>query len=77
MWQLRRTEGFLAADVSSAALQRDGWNIREKEERRGGERERLTKVEAIKKKKKRVEPSWWLRDAGVLVEHLHEASRGK
>lgn len=27
---LRSTEGSLAADVSSAALQRDGWNAREK-----------------------------------------------
>lgn len=32
---LRSTEGFLAADVSSAALQRDGWTVRQKEGKKG------------------------------------------
>lgn len=36
---LRSTEGFLAADVSSAALQRDGWNAREKRGKKGRRKE--------------------------------------
>lgn len=40
---LRSTEGFLAADVSSAALQRHGWNV---EEKRGEKkRHQMTKNE--------------------------------
>lgn len=54
---LRSTEGFLAADVSSAALQRHGWNV---EEKRGEKkRHQMTKNET-KEGYDRVEDAWHL-----------------
>lgn len=72
---LRSTEGFLAADVSSAALQRDGWNAKGKKGGKKGRRERdqMTKGET----KGWEGPSSRMHDIWVSVKHLHEASLGK
>lgn len=67
------TEGFLAADVSSAALQRDGENVGEKGGKRKTERKRPNDKG---RDKTRVGQNWGLHDIWLLVEHLHEASQG-
>lgn len=67
---LRSTEGFLAADVSSAALQRHGWNV---EEKRGKRKD--TKWQRMRQKRGMIELR--MHDIWVLAEHLHETSQGE
>lgn len=77
---LRSTEGFLAPDVSSAALQRNGGGMCKRETERETEGEGKTdKNESRwqKERQKENRQSWRMHDIWQFVEYLHEASLGK